>query len=1104
MPLNLISNNMVTKNKIELQPQVEYTFVTDESENITNAIKEDLGVNESGTFGQVNAKSIVYNNSDENGAGDRYYNVKGSLGDSVDIDDNFSDNPNLFLDNSKDYKFGVEKVKQQYIVEDSNYFKKKSIKNLFNYYKNNMQYRVINPSWGFTNFNCLSFFTISKKDTARNQADFTRQYSHANGLFYPNRLVDGKQAYDFLKNDDMTVSFWINPRQQNIKLSDEDIHYYNPGCILHIPGLISVYILPGDSLDEENKIDKFNICVVVGTDTFENDLDSLKRGTTDNADILESSGRGRLIDDDGGTHSQNKIFFTKKNVLNHNSWHNVCIRLKYLGDPSPVTSISGQTTRTHIWNVLIDVDNVNFCKQEFKHIVNQSITQQISYDYAGSVFSGEDLNEYLLQGLTLQEISRLENNIISIGNRINNLNKTGGLIKLESAFRLLFSKDKDVSGDSLGPFINKNISFGTDFNNSDMLSGVPETFNPTNTNRFYFFMGTQIVKIGEPQSWIGEPTDFIINDNSGAYETVSLGLNADLYDIRIYSEFVEDINKKIMFKNITDFTEENLVFSVPVLYYDDYVARSSIYNINDSGYPNIDTNNQYANSEISTVNAAYRSPVNPYFLNKCFGHEVNVDAFVVEFKKKVKPNVVFGHSFNDDESFYKYTSFLFHGNNSRNEDCKKGKQLLDMLYSANESDKIINKVILNIPDGLANLGVPNNQAEIATSSHSSIANFYYKNNFIMPCDNGLHFMDYSNFKGYYDNYDGFSHILNGREDLRYIDLEKIYDEEIVIEKSENLQVLSGFRELINADQTFILPEDERDLITVNPGKVFSSSYNKFKNASLINYYTVKNLFDPQDLHDANFLKFSNENTDYFEITPDSFFRDFSNPVSRAINNSFTNSIDTFSAPVFTKNINENESIPYFKLDAPYYDLTRSLSEIHSTSFCISTQVFGNEIKKESFEIYDGSLSGTLGSVKVRLKDNGKGGLYRADCNTKHADWNTVGHILYKEGICSVLHPSLENFGRDTFKITFNSSSSINVFELNLPAFEGESNFSRNTSYNEDLRHNESAFNADESFVYITDINIHDENLNVVAKAKLAKPFAKKSSDNVLFRLKLDY
>ena len=45
---------------------------------------------------------------------------------------------------------------------------------------------------------------------------------------------------------------------------------------------------------------------------------------------------------------------------------------------------------------------------------------------------------------------------------------------------------------------------------------------------------------------------------------------------------------------------------------------------------------------------------------------------------------------------------------------------------------------------------------------------------------------------------------------------------------------------------------------------------------------------------------------------------------------------------------------------------------------------------------------------------------------------------------------------------------------------------------------------DEDFVYITDIDIHDENLNVVAKAKLAQPFPKKNSDNVLFRVKMDF
>ena len=63
-----------------------------------------------------------------------------------------------------------------------------------------------------------------------------------NGLFYPNRLGqdeagDPKFAYDFLKDDEMTISFWINPRQQNIVISEDRVCYVNPGCIMHIPGI---------------------------------------------------------------------------------------------------------------------------------------------------------------------------------------------------------------------------------------------------------------------------------------------------------------------------------------------------------------------------------------------------------------------------------------------------------------------------------------------------------------------------------------------------------------------------------------------------------------------------------------------------------------------------------------------------------------------------------------------------------------------------------------------------------------------------------------------------------------------------------------------------
>ena len=105
---------------------------------------------------------------------------------------------------------------------------------------------------------------------------------------------------------------------------------------------------------------------------------------------------------------------------------------------------------------------------------------------------------------------------------------------------------------------------------------------------------------------------------------------------------------------------------------------------------------------------------------------------------------------------------------------------------------------------------------------------------------------------------------------------------------------------------------------------------------------------------------------------------------------------------------------------------------------------------------------------------------------------------------SILHPGLENFGRNNVSIKFKCATQLNVFELNLPAHAGQTNLSRNTSYDKDLRLDDSAFNSDESFVYITDINLHDQDLNIIAKAKLAKPFAKKSLDNVVFRIKMDY
>jgi hypothetical protein len=46
--------------------------------------------------------------------------------------------------------------------------------------------------------------------------------------------------------------------------------------------------------------------------------------------------------------------------------------------------------------------------------------------------------------------------------------------------------------------------------------------------------------------------------------------------------------------------------------------------------------------------------------------------------------------------------------------------------------------------------------------------------------------------------------------------------------------------------------------------------------------------------------------------------------------------------------------------------------------------------------------------------------------------------------------------------------------------------------------------VDSDFVYVTNINLHDENLNVIAKAQLAQPIVKRYGDRVLFRIRMDF
>jgi hypothetical protein len=186
-----------------------------------------------------------------------------------------------------------------------------------------------------------------------------------------------------------------------------------------------------------------------------------------------------------------------------------------------------------------------------------------------------------------------------------------------------------------------------------------------------------------------------------------------------------------------------------------------------------------------------------------------------------------------------------------------------------------------------------------------------------------------------------------------------------------------------------------------------------------------------------------------------------------------------------------------------YEMTSYLGETYSPIFEIPNAFYNEKVREETIELEDRDIAGTAGALQIKLKDNQSGGMYRADCLTPHAKWNYVGNVFRNEGFISLLHPSLASFGELSFDIKFKGEHGLNVFEINVPCEAGEHNVSINSSYK---KIKPTDYNADHNadFVFIDTINLHDENLNIVAKANLSQPLSKRITDKYNFRLKLDY
>ncbi len=170
-------------------------------------------------------------------------------------------------------------------------------------------------------------------------------------------------------------------------------------------------------------------------------------------------------------------------------------------------------------------------------------------------------------------------------------------------------------------------------------------------------------------------------------------------------------------------------------------------------------------------------------------------------------------------------------------------------------------------------------------------------------------------------------------------------------------------------------------------------------------------------------------------------------------------------------------------------------------FSISNLLYGDKIKPGTLIMTDLNPTGSDGSFKTTLQDEPGGTLFRADVDSPNKS-NTVGNVFYEEGLVFIKSPYLSKFGKDGVKIQFEGERKSNVIVINVPCEGSTFSVSPNSTY-VSCRPTELPYDEDESFVYITGMNLHDSNLNIVGRATFSQPIIKRSGQDLLFRVKYD-
>ena len=184
-------------------------------------------------------------------------------------------------------------------------------------------------------------------------------------------------------------------------------------------------------------------------------------------------------------------------------------------------------------------------------------------------------------------------------------------------------------------------------------------------------------------------------------------------------------------------------------------------------------------------------------------------------------------------------------------------------------------------------------------------------------------------------------------------------------------------------------------------------------------------------------------------------------------------------------------------------------------FSIPTLFYGHRLRPGTIKLQSnlyqggGSVSGTdfvKGSdfrMPITLCDDTSGNIIVCNTSGSVATSNYVGSVYYEDGIIALKSPHLFNFGQNDFTMEFEGVHNTHMLELTVPIARKMFNSSSNPNYNEFKPSNDNNEDAD-SFVYISTLNFHDNNLNVIAKARLAQPIMKRVKDKYMIRVKLDF